>query len=444
MLIVSPAFYCFVTGAGLNTTVHKKISKLGLSICVLASLFYVYDFTIRIIPGTIFHYLLSHFSINAAGLGLLSSFFFLGYLIMQIPCGLLYDRFGPRLVMTCTMLLAAVSTWVFLATDNFTIAFSARFLMGVGAAFAYIGPLVLVSRWLPKRYYALSAGIIQFMGSMGAILGETPVAHLVKHFGAWPVVQSLALIGVALALLFAVFIRNSPGKSKPISANQQANHIFAPLLKTLKKPQNWITAFYGFCIWAPISIFAALWAVPYFKDTMNINTSEAAFIASFIWLGVALGGPCLGMLSNHFHSRCKPLILASSLGLAASLLILFLPHLSISTVVLCFIFGFASSSQAVTFGLVYDNNRLQNIGTASAFNNMAIVFGGVIFQPIVGLILQWSSEHSRVVEKAQHFTHSDYMLALSIIPLCYILALLTVKFLVKETNNQPAYSNQTA
>lgn len=379
------------------------------------------------------------YHLTAADFGLLSSFFFLGYIVMQLPCGLLYDRFGPRVVMAVTLLIASVATFFFLATDSFTISATARFFMGFGSAFAYIGALVLVSRWLPNKYYALSAGIIQFMGSMGAIAGETPVARLVESFGANAVVYVLAIIGIVIAVIFAVFIKNSPSNSKPLSHNQQAAHILAPLKKTLIKPQNWATAFYGFCIWAPISIFAALWAVPYFKDTLHISTPEAAFIASFLWLGVAIGGPMLGMISNYTHSRRKPLTLAAVLGLCSSLLILYGPHITIiEAIILCFVFGFASSAQAVTFGLVQDNNRLQNIGTASGFNNMAIVFGGIVFQPIVGLILQWHAHNStHVVHSVIHvFSKADFGFALSLIPLCYLLGLLSVMFLVKETNNQ--------
>lgn len=129
----------------------KPIYIIGLFICALASLFYVYDFILRIIPGTIFTFLTKYYNLDSASLGFLSSAFFLGYILMQLPCGLLYDRFGPRKVLSVAALVASVATYFFLATPYFSVATIARFFMGIGSACAYIGALVLVSRWLPSR-----------------------------------------------------------------------------------------------------------------------------------------------------------------------------------------------------------------------------------------------------------------------------------------------------
>lgn len=419
----------------------EKLSIYGTGICILSSLFYVYDFIIRILPGTIYQNLVLKYHMGAADLGMLSSFFFLGYISMQLPCGLLYDYFGARIIMAISLLVAAVATYFFLATDSFVVATTSRFFMGFGSAFAYIGALVLVSRWLPKKYYAFSAGIIQFMGSIGAIIGEAPVAYFVKYFGANAVVNVLAFGGGIIAVIFLIFIRNSPNTHQHLNLDRTASDFLVPLKKTLAQPQNWATACYGFFIWAPISIFAALWAVPYFKDILQLSTQKAAFIASFLWLGVAIGGPVLGSLSNFTLSRRMPLIFAAILGLVASILILYFPYLNVlGSIVLCFIFGLASSAQAVTFGLVQDNNCLQSIGTASAFNNMAIVFGGMMFQPLVGMILQWHSENA--LHLVESFTQNNYSTALFVLPLCYFFGLLVVLFLVKETNNRSVTLNE--
>ena len=123
---------------------ESQITKFSVKwvpyiICSLASLFYAYDFVIRVLPGTIVNDLMSQYSLSAAGLGLLSAFFYMGYMLMQIPCGLFYDRFGPRLLLTLTCFIASVATYFFIATHFFAVAAIARLLMGVGSAFAYIG-----------------------------------------------------------------------------------------------------------------------------------------------------------------------------------------------------------------------------------------------------------------------------------------------------------------
>jgi len=411
---------------------------LGYFICSLASLFYVYDFIIRIIPGTIADTLMVHYQIGAAGLGLLSSFFFLGYMLMQVPCGLLYDRFGPRRLLSCTTFIAAVATYFFIATPYFWLASVARLGMGLGSAFAYIGALVLASRWLPARHYALVAGLIQLLGSLGAIMGEEPLARLTAYFGAYAVIKIVAIVGIVLALIFWLLIQDyPPGTAAQWQQPSGESHEWRRLQHVLANKQNWAVAFYGFTIWAPIAIFASLWAVPFLTTLYNISTVEAAGLASFLWLGVGLGGPILGWYSNHIGLRRLPLLIAAGIGLISSLCILYLPQIPISFMaLLLFFYGTASSAQAVTFGLVQDNNVAQHTGTASGFNNMAIVLGGVLFQPLVGLFLKWHWQ-GKIIDATHVYTITDFRFALLVIPICFILSLLVANLFINETYCQP-------
>lgn len=403
-------------------------------ICSLASLFYVYDFIIRIIPGTIANELMVQYQIGAAGLGLLSSFFFLGYTLMQIPCGLLFDRFGPRLLLTITTAIAATSTFLFIATTSFAVASYARFFMGVGSAFAYIGALVLASRWLPKRYYAFIAGLIQLMGSIGAIIGEAPLAHLVDRFGAYSVITTLAIIGLLLALAFWFFVIDQPPNMTKDFKVKRIN-MWQALKSVTQNLQNWAAALYGFAIWAPMSVFASLWAVPFLSTLYNISTPHAASLASFLWVGIGLGGPIFGWLSNFIESRRIPLFIASIVGIVSSLIIIYVPNISQAVmIILLFLYGVAGSAQAVTFGVIQDNNSPHTVGTAAGFNNMAIVMGGIFLQPVVGLLLKYHHhEYEDVMKGIQTYVIADFRFALIVLPLCFVLSLLAV-FLIRETH----------
>lgn len=410
-----------------------KNATLPYFICSLASLFYVYDFIIRILPGTIANDLMLQYHTDAAGLGVLSSLFFLGYMLMQVPTGLLYDRFGPHRLLTITTLVAAIATYLFTATYHFEIAMSARFFMGVSAAFAYIGALVLASRWLPLKYYALMAGLIQLMGSLGAIIGQAPFARLVNNFGSYHVISGIAAVGVILAIAFALFIQDAPPQS---NHHYQKNKIgeFTRLKNVLGNSQNWAAALYGFVIWAPIDTFASLWAIPFLRHLYPISNTHAASLASFLWLGVGLGGPFLGWLSNHLQLRRLPLLIASVIGILSSLMILYLPHVPINImIILLFFFGVAGSAQAVTFGVVQDNNKIGYVGTAAGFNNMAIVLGGTLFQPLVGLLLRWHAG-GKINDGIPIYSIFDFQYALFILPLSFIISFFTVWLLIRETH----------
>lgn len=407
-------------------------------ICSLASMFYLYDFVLRVIPSIMARDLMAQYHVDAVGYGVLSSYFFIGYMLMQVPCGLLYDRYGPRLLLTVNCLLAATAALLFISTKSFLIASIARLFMGVGSAFAYIGALMLVMRWLPLRFYAMTVGVIQLMGSIGAIIGQAALAFWISRSTPVHVMSYVSIFGFILAALFWMFIRDYPEDMKHKLTRHFKAKVFRRLMRVLRQRQNWYTALYGFAIWAPISIFAALWDVPFLQEVDHISATSAATLASGIWIGVGLGGPFFGWLSEHLSSRRIPLMIGALLGVVVSSMIIFTPQQPYYIeALLLFLFGVAGSAQAVTFGLVSDNNAPRRGGTAAGFNNMAIVLGGSVLQPLVGLMLRW---HMTGVEHTPpYYSPQDYQFALSLLPVCYAIAFLAVFFLIRETKCKPQY-----
>ncbi|MFQ6275003.1 MFS transporter [Coxiella burnetii] len=131
---------------------------------------------------------------------------------MQIPVGVLADKFGVKLIMIFAVLVCVVATWLFAQSTGFGFAFFSRFLMGFGSSFAFICLLVIAVTWFPRRYFGFFAGTSQFIGTMGPLLAGRPlVFFLSKTHGNWRLVLSLiASFGVLLALLILFIVRNKP------------------------------------------------------------------------------------------------------------------------------------------------------------------------------------------------------------------------------------------
>jgi len=231
-----------------------KISVIGwlpFIIVGLASTFFIYDFFLRVLPSAMTQELMQEYNIDAFGLGLLSSLFFVSYTPMQLPAGLLFDRFGPRVLMTVTMFLCALSLQLFAITDNFLVASICRLFMGIGSAFAYVGTLLLASRWFPGRYYSFIVGLIQFMGSLGAIFGEGPISQLIHTLGNEAALTIVAVAGFVLTVLFGLILRNHPksGESKASKRKHKRYHAseWKRLTKVCRHKQNWAVGVYCFC-----------------------------------------------------------------------------------------------------------------------------------------------------------------------------------------------------
>lgn len=369
------------------------------------------------------------FSIQAGGLGVLASLFFYGYTPMQIPAGMLYDRFGPRVLLTITLALCALATFTFGLTQHFSIASFCRFLMGLTAAFGFAGALVVGAAWFPIRYFAAYTGMVQVLGCIGAILGQGPIASLTAVIGWRACAIAIAILGLIFAIGMWIIIRDYPPDHP--HHHTPVKKVFAPR-PVFQKTQNWWIAVYGFGIWAPVVIFAILWGVPFFHDVYHISLIKAASLTSFVWIGIAIGGPALGWWSYRISRRLVPMITAAALGVISSVILIYVPNLSYPLIILLLIiFGIAASAQAMSFGILHDINQRRNMGTAIGLVNMAVVGAGLVFQPLVGFILQYLGSSS-VIDGSPVYSVTSYYLALSLAPISFLLAFL-VCFLIKET-----------
>src|SRR3990167_3419934 len=120
----------------------------GSIICAIAALFYCYEFVLRIIPGVLQSELSAAFGhISASTFGQLSALYYFAYSPMQMPVGILMDRFGPRRLLSLACFCCAVGSFMFSYSSSLLIAGSGRFLVGFGSAFAFVGVLSLAVHW---------------------------------------------------------------------------------------------------------------------------------------------------------------------------------------------------------------------------------------------------------------------------------------------------------
>jgi MFS family permease len=413
----------------MNTNMPRYLPYL---ICTLASMFYLYEFVLQVSPSVMTHQLMKDFGIGAVGVSVISAFYYYSYTPMQIIAGLLYDRFGPRKVLTTAILICSLGTFFFSLTHSVAMASLGRFLMGIGSAFSFIGALLLISRWFPTRHFALIAGIVQLMSAVGAISGQIPIAAVVDNFGWRSTMFWIACIGIVLAFLILLLVKDYPPNIS-IPASSQKGEL-SRLHAVFGKSQTWFVGLYAFASWGPIVIFGALWGIPYLVERYHVSTTVASGACAMIWLGIGVGCPLFGWWSDSLKTRRFPMIVCALLALFSSIGILYAPYVSFTWIYfLLFIFGLAASGQALSFAVVKDRNSNSVLGTAMGLNNMLVVLGGAILQPLAGLILRhcWNGKYN---DGTPFYASHDYILAMSIIPVCAVLALAMSLFFIKETH----------
>lgn len=417
---------------------------LPIMVCSLAACFYLYEFILQVAPAVMTHELMRDLALDASGLGAMSAFYYYSYTPMQLPAGMLFDRFGPRRLITLAIIICALGAFFFSMTHGAMLASAGRMFMGVGSAFSFIGALLLIARWFPPQYFALLAGIAQAMSSLGALVGEVPLAEAVAKLGWRQSMFWLAIAGVLLAILIWIFVKDYPPGYKATNSTNSTptaseSHEMQNLRRLLKNSQTWLIAIYAFCSWSAVVVFAALWGVPYLQALYGVSTAVASSAISMIWIGIGIGSPLLGWLSDRIGRRCLLLSISAAIGLVVTLALVVIPHIPLPFMyVLCFGIGLAASAQSLSFGVVKDLTPPKIIGTAIGFNNMAVVAGGAIFQPLVGwlLHLQWNGQFQGGIPV---YHAASYQHALIILPICYLIGLIISQRLLRETHCRSSY-----
>lgn len=411
-----------------------------LIIYLLACAFYLYEFVLQVAPSVMVNELMQELHLDSVGIAGLAAAYYYAYAPMQIPAGILFDRFGPRRLICFATILCVIGTFLFAKSDTIYMAAAGRFMVGIGSAFSFVGILVLISNWFEDKYYALLIGLAQLLSSLGVISGQYLLAHYILREGWRVAMMRIALAGLALALATWFLVKDKPddaAESHPSPKASKLADLIESFVHICRRSQTWYVGLYAFVIWGPMTFFSSLWAVQYLKVLYGISTRDAISYEMVLWIGVAVGCPLMGALSNIMGRRVLPMILCSVMGLvASSYMISFALIPGYTMVCLLFLIGVSAAGQTVSFGLVRDNNLKQHLGSASGFNNMATVAGGAILQPIMGVLIKffWTG---KIVEGAPFYELQTYQSALILLPICYSIALILTLFSIKESYCQP-------
>ncbi len=404
----------------------------------IAVSFYCYIYFLRISPSTMKPELLQHFNITAAQFGNLAAFYYYAYTPMQIPVGVLIDKYGVRttLVMACLICVLGVTVFIS-ANESYAMACFGRFLMGFGSAFAYISVLKISSLWLPTRHFALAAGLTTALAMTTAIFSELYLAKWVHVIGYDDALYSAVVIGIVLASVIFLFLRNRPRPEhahRPPAYRSSFPELISGLRTIFSRAQTYYIGAIGFLFYLPASVFMDLWGIPYFQDAYHLSPEAASHIMMMPFIGWIIGSPTAGYISDKIGLRRPPLLIASVMGLILSFVIFYVPDIPLSFMtVLLFLLGFFCGSHPLVFSLIRENNSNKLSGTSTATINFMIMLGGVIFQPICGVLLNWHwNTHATMAQGLRSYSAADYHFALAIIPLGLALSILFV-LLTKET-----------
>lgn len=395
-----------------------------------ASAFFI-EYFARVAPGVMIDSLMRDFKVQALALGSLSAFFYYAYVGMQIPVGILIDRFSLRWLLTGMILICATGCFIFSFSTQIHVAALARLMMGFGAAFAFVSALKVASVWFPPHQFGLLAGLTQAIGMLGAAIGQMPMAYLVAHFGWRSTLCLIASIMVVLAVVIAIVVRDRAAPHTPTKKNLMHSP-WSGLVAVLKNPQSWWNALFAGLLYAPTAALAELWGVKFFRQAYHLSNEIAAMAVGLIFIGWAIGGPLTGWISDRIQRRKIILVLSALLSFLIASTVLMVPNLPLALLFsLLFLYGLANTGVATAYAVAAEINPHAVSGTSVAFSNMASVLVGAGFQPLIGWLLQKNWD-GLIVNGLPVYSTTDFHWALLVLLSSLLLAVF-VACGIKET-----------
>ena len=367
------------------------------------AVFYLLAFFHRVAPAVITGELMRDFQINAAALGNLSAFYFYSYVAMQIPTGILADRWGPRRLLTLGALLAALGAVMFALAPGIAWAAAGRLLIGGSVAVAFVCLLTLAANWFQPRHFAMVSGLALFCGIIGAVFAGIPLRLSTDLFG-W---RNTLLFSAAITLVVGVgtwvFVRDYPHEkgfhnftaAPSTTAEKSRSGIIADILHVFAYRNIGLLFLIPGGVVGCILTFSGLWGVPYLTTLHGVSPAEAATLTSTLLVAWALGGPFFGWMSDRVKNRKRIYLIGcgvSAAGWAVIVLIRDISLLQLTPILL--ITGFSSGCMIISFAFAKESVPAHLAGTVSGVINMGVMMGPMILQPAVGWVLDrmWTGD----------------------------------------------------
>jgi predicted MFS family arabinose efflux permease len=267
-------------------------------------------------------------SLSATQIGLVSGAMYLGATLVQVPTGILFDRFGARITLSAMGLLAIGGLLWFATADQVLGLAASRMLIGIGHGGVITGIYMLAIAWTsPERMASTSALVIGLAGGIGGVLATTPLAVMLDRFGFLTTFLLLAAVTATATVAIWVLVRDHPSvphqpASLPVprqseSLQQSLRGVWQIVCnRDLQK-----VIVMGSCFSAPFMTLGGLWAGPYMTEVFALQRADASYVLLAMMIAFNLGTVAYGPLDRWFNTR-KYVVLGGVVVMAALLIIL--------------------------------------------------------------------------------------------------------------------------
>ena len=399
-----------------------KKNIMGLFIWFIVTLFVVYAFFLNTAGAVFADTIKKYLDLSNIGAAFAVGSFVLGFACMQIPAGYLLDRFPIKFVASGGLFLLALGNFTLTFSSNLPMFALSNFVQGLGASFAFIAVGKLIGEWFDSKMFPILFGLTQ---TLSCVLTAIIHYYLVKALEtvSWQKIYlEFAIFGFGLLVLMLIFVRSPSAVKKQAGVkNQEVLSFGKSMSAVFHNKQIWLCSIAAATSFGVLAAYASFWYMQVEKF-FAVDTSNSLIISGMAFVGIGIGTPFFGWLSNKIQSRNLAIHIAVVLGAIFLIMGLYLPHFNINTYLpiefLSFCIGFFLSGSMLYYTCINEISSNNTKAVALGLINTSVF----IFNTLLLFIPQL------FVTK----TSTSYFTSLWVLPAAVLISIFLAYF-VKET-----------
>lgn len=348
-------------------------------IWMIASVFYAYQYVLRVMPGIMLNDISQQFHIDATVFGQFSGVYYIGYSLMHLPIGIMLDRFGPKKILPLCILLTAMGLLPIIFSEHWIYPIIGRIITGIGSSAAILGAFKIIRMTFNVENFSRMLSFSVTIGLVGAIYGGEPVSYMCGIYGYKVVVEIFVAMGILLAGVTYFIVPHTIAK-KHASVLVNIKTVFSNGKVIM------LCCFAGLML-GPLEGFADVWGSDFLQQVYGLQASTAHYLPSMIFIGMCFGAPILSIIAEKSGHYFGTIIVAGAV-MALTFIALVVGILTITTITIGFILvGICCAYQilAIYKASTYVTESLSGLTTALA--NMIIMSFGYAFHTVIGIVI---------------------------------------------------------
>lgn len=333
------------------------------------------------------------FDISATQLATFTMLQLLVYAAMQIPVGLLVDRFGSRSVLLAGLVLMTLGQGVFAFADSFAVALVARAFVGIGDAMTFICVLRLVSTWFPLRRIPVVTQLTGVLGQLGAIGAAVPMTWALGHLGWTRAYFGAASIGVVLVVAVLLLLHDAPeGQRNLRGPRLSLGTIRESLVASWAQPGTRLGFWMHFTSQFSATTLSLLWGYPFFVRGEGRSSSTAGLLLTLIVVAIICSGPILGWLvgAHPWHRSTIVLTIVAGIVTVWTVVLAWPGNAPLGLLMLlAVVVGMGGPASVIGFDVGRTSNPSHRLASATGIINQGGFYATLFLVVAIGFVLDW-------------------------------------------------------